>query len=531
MVQPLMSAELSLERLAAGLLIVGFPSTSVSFETAELIAAGVRNFILFARNTGTPAQVRALTRQLQSLTDGRAIIAIDHEGGRVNRLREAATSWPSPMAWAATDDLALARNASGVAARELSSLGINLNFAPVADVLGDCRNPVLGTRCFSDDAAVAAAFTAACIDGYHDASVGTAAKHFPGHGATPVDSHLDLPTVERSLDGLRKCDLAPFAAAIQSGTDCLMLSHVWYSALDPQPTPATMSRAVVALARDEMSYDGVIVTDCLEMGAIQTRMTTGEAVLRAILAGSDLVMVSHSIDRQWEALHALVDATSRGDLPRGRLIEANRRSERLRRRLLGEPTPVTHDGESMAREIARSATTLVRDRDGFLPLRLGEAEVLGVVTFGSTKAEGIEGSVPRGPMAEAAAANYAKLIEVRADGSVGTAASVVDQLQPAETVLVGTAFAIAHARQAGVVCALLEAGKKVIVVATHDPFDLLAFPQAPCYLASYGDTKPSIDAALDVVFGRHQPRGKLPVVLPGLYPRGHGLTTAGIAGR
>lgn len=531
MVQPCMWDNATLEQLAAGLLIVGFPSPSVPSETEDLIAVGVRGFILFARNIESADQVRALSQHLQDLAGGDAIIAIDHEGGRVNRLGAAATSWPSPMAWAATGDLALARRASAVAAQELSALGITLNFAPVADVLADHRNPVLGMRCFSDDPEVAAAFTASWIEGHHDASVGTAAKHFPGHGATPVDSHVDLPVVERDLDELWLRDLPPFAAAVRADVDCLMLSHVWYSALDRQMISATMSPAAVSLARNGLKYDGVIVTDCLEMGAIQSRMSTGQAVVRAVQAGADMVMVSHTIERQREAVQALADAAQRGELSRERLIEANQRSARLRHRAASITFTETRAGMLMADGIARCATTLVRDQQGFLPLRLIESEELGVLTFGSSRAQGIEGVAPQTPLAARATVHHPHVIDMGAYAVDLPISSILETLQSAATILVGTAFAVGNARQAEVVDALLQAEKRVIVIALHDPFDLLTFPDAPCYIAAFGDTEPSLDAALDVIFGVAQPRGRLPVALPGLYARGHGLGGTGLQSR
>jgi beta-N-acetylhexosaminidase len=312
-------SERSLERLAAGVLMVGFPERTVREEMHELIDAGVGNFILFTRNVGSREEISALTESLQSASGGEALIAIDHEGGRVMRLAEAATPWPSPMAWAATDDLELARKASRVAAGELAALGINLNFAPVADVLGDYRNPVLSTRCFSDDPRIVADFVTAFVRGHREGGVASTAKHFPGHGYTPVDSHVDLPRVDRDDAELRAADLVPFVAAMKAGVDCIMVSHVWYPSLNEEPTPASTSAPVMRLARDELGYDGVIVTDCLEMGAVQRRMTTGEAVVRAIASGADLAMVSHRADRQREAIEALKSAARDGDIPVERL--------------------------------------------------------------------------------------------------------------------------------------------------------------------------------------------------------------------
>jgi beta-N-acetylhexosaminidase len=522
--------EASVERLAAGLLVAGFPSTALEEETKELIASGVRNFILFGRNlvgrgaVPPPEQIRSLTAELQDLVGGDALIAIDHEGGRVNRLRHVATGWPSPMGWAAAGDQALARRASRSVARELASFGVNLNFAPVADVLADHRNPALGTRCFSDDPQMVAAFVTAFIQGHHDAGVGTAAKHFPGHGGTPVDSHLDLPYVDYDIAHLRENDLVPFRVAVEADVDCLMVSHVWYSCLNAEPTPATISPSVVRLARADLRFDGALVTDSLEMDAIRAHATVAEAAVKAALAGCDLVAICHEARDQREAIAALVEAVRQGRLPIERLVEANRRLGRLRSRVRATRDEAAGDGAEVAREIARRAVTLVRDSGGFLPLRLRSDALLGVVTFSPSLLTQVESAASNPPLVDAARKYHGRVIDLTVGDVAGEIGSAVQQMRDTDVILVGTSFTTGRPGQAEVVKALLETAKPVVVLALRDPFDLLAFPEAPCFLAAYDDTGLSADAALAVIFGKEEPRGRLPVALPGLYPRGHGLT-------
>jgi beta-N-acetylhexosaminidase len=508
-----------LNRLAAGVLMVGFPGKMVPEETRDLLRSGVRNVILFARNLGAEEEVRRLTHELRQLGGDDMLIGIDHEGGRVNRFSQVATRWPSPMAWVATDDVALARRASEISARELSALGINLNFAPVTDLLADHRNPVLGVRCFSDDPVTAAHFAAAFVEGHLAASVGTTAKHFPGHGSTPVDSHVDLPRVDRSLPELQAMDLVPFTAALAAGADGVMISHVWFPHLDAEPLPASLSRTIGALARDVMGPDGLMVTDCMEMGAIQRHVGTGEAVVRAVESGADLVLVSHRVDRQREALDALVAAAETGRIPQQRLEDSNRRLAEVRGRNHVSPGPLPREGEAMAREIALRAITLVRDERAVLPLNLRPDEPLGVVTFAPGQATSVEGRRAQTPgMLGAARTHHNNVVEVVA-GDEDTE-RVLSALAGVDTVLVGTSFATGRPWQAALVRAILEYGKSLVVLALADPFDLLAFPEAPAYLAVYGEEPFLLEAAIDVLFGTAPPSGRLPVGLPGLYPRG-----------
>jgi len=512
----------SLERMAAGVLMIGFPGQSVPAGTIDLITRGVRGVILFARNIGEAEQVKSLTAQLRTLAGDDVWIAIDHEGGRVNRLGAAATPWPSPMAWAATGDIDLARRAAAVAARELAALGINLNFAPMADILDNYHNPVLGLRSFSDDPQIVADYSSAFIEGYRCSRVAATAKHFPGHGGTSVDSHVDMPVVGRTVEEMERNDLVPFRAAIAAGVDCLMISHIWYSALDDAPTPATVSKRVMDLARTELGYDGVIVTDCMEMGAIQNRMTTGQAVARAIGAGADLALVSHHIELQLAALEALVAAVQNGTLPLSRLMEATRRLESVRMRVRSAETEQPKGGDELARSIARRSITLVRDEQGFIPLRIADNQPLGIVTFSPQRPTGVENERAIPSRLGTMLRNYhARVIEVPVEAAEPNA--VLEPVRDTNTIIVGTSFTTRHPLQRDVVEALLDSGKRVLVLALSDPFDLLSFPEAPCYLATYGDTTHQLDAALAVVFGEAEACGRLPVDLRGLYPLGHGI--------
>jgi beta-N-acetylhexosaminidase len=512
------------ERTIAGMLMVGFHDID-SPELADLISRGVRNFVLFRRNALTRAQVLETTRRLREMAGDDAIIAIDHEGGAVNRLRGIAPDWPSQMAVAAVGDLDLARRAAFASASQLRDLGINLNFAPVADLATDHHNPVVGTRAFSDDPVIAADFVRAAVAGHREAGVAAAAKHFPGHGATPVDSHLDLPTITRTRTELEECDLLPFLAAADDGVDCFMTSHIWYTGLDAEKVPATLSTSVVDLARTGVGFDGVIVTDCLEMGAIQEQMSTPEAVVRAALAGSDMLLVSHQHHLQREALDALSAALSSSRLPGERVEAAAGRIEELRSRITRGTAEESPSGASIAEELAARAVTVVRD-EGVLPLRIAPGETLALVTFpltAATLAETIEGSA----FLEAVISRCPGVDVIAVTDEPDAVETAHRALENADHVIVATSFATGRPVQGELVRRLADQRHDFVVVATRDPFDLLQFPQAPCYIATHGDIEASAREVLAVVLDGAAASGRIPVALPGLYPRGHGLVTAG----
>ena len=251
------------------------------------------------------------------------------------------------------------------------------------------------------------------------------------------------------------------------------------------------------------------------MGAIQRSIGTDEAVVRAIGAGADLAVLSHQPELQLGALDALTRAVRDGRIPMDRLEEAAGRLERLRARKHG-PAPWPDEGLALARQLAGSAVTLVRDAEGYLPLR---ASSVGIVSFAAA-ATGVEEGEAKTKLGAVARGHIDRVVEVDArEGLDG----VCEQVDGVETVIVGTARTSQDERQAAVVRALLTRGLRVVIIALRDPFDLLAFPHAPCFVAAYGDGEIEMEAVLRVLCGLAEPRGRLPVALPGLYARGHGL--------
>lgn len=294
----------------------------------------VQSFILFKRNVDTPEQVADLVRELQGLAldAGYArplLIAIDQEGGRVQRLRAPWTVWPPIRKVGDLGTEPLARDMAKALAHELKACGIALDFAPVMDVDTNPSNPIIGDRSFGRDPEVVARLGAAFIEALQEAGIAACAKHFPGHGDTDTDSHLSLPVIEHSRSRLDSVELVPFRRAIANDVATVMTAHILVKELD-EKVPATLSPSVVGtLLRDELGYRGVVVADDLEMKAVSAHWPYAQSAVLAARAGCDILPVCEHEDAQVEVIESLVRAEESGELRRKDIDDAVLRIERL----------------------------------------------------------------------------------------------------------------------------------------------------------------------------------------------------------
>ena len=322
--------------------MIGFDGLAVSADAKALIRElGVGHVILFARNVAGPEQLADLVRELQSVArdsghDTPLLVAVDQEGGRVARLKEPWTVWPPLRAVGRSGSEDHARRMGEALAAELKACGIRLDFAPVVDVDTNPRNPVIGDRSFGDDPGLVGRLGVAMIRGLQDGGVAATAKHFPGHGDTEVDSHLDLPVTDHSRSRLEEVELPPFRAAIEAGVATVMTAHVLARELDDS-LPATLSPLVVnELLRGQLGYGGVVVTDDLEMKAVATRWPPARVSVLAARAGCDLLAVCRSADAQVEAIEGLIRGGESGELPFKEQEAAEARIRRLKERFLAD---------------------------------------------------------------------------------------------------------------------------------------------------------------------------------------------------
>jgi beta-N-acetylhexosaminidase len=323
-----------LRRDAGAVLQAGFEGRTAPEWLIRRLAAGeLGGVALFYRNIGDPDEVAALCRQLRALAPD-ILIAVDEEGGDVTRIEVAAgSSYPGNCALGAVDDLGLTESVGRAVGRDLAALGINLNYAPVADVNNNPDNPVIGVRSFGADFDLVAGHTAAYVRGMESAGVAACAKHFPGHGDTATDTHLGLSRLDFDRATLDR-HLEPFRAAIEAGVRAIMTAHLIVPLLDSE-LPATMSPAVLTgLLRDELGYDGLIITDGIDMGAISGTYGIAEGTIKAIAAGADAICMGGGPRDEEAFLHlrdSLVWAVREGRIPRARLREAAQRNRAVAR--------------------------------------------------------------------------------------------------------------------------------------------------------------------------------------------------------
>ncbi len=335
---------LSTARDIGQLLIGSFPGTTLTPEFRAL----AREFdlgggILFSRNIEAPEQVVELAAEIEALgRSAPAWVSVDQEGGRVARLKEPFTKWPPMAVLGRSGSEALAERFGRALARELAAAGITLDYAPVLDIHTNPKNPVIGDRALAERAGEVARLGAVIIRALQGEGVAACGKHFPGHGDTSTDSHHELPLVEHPPDRLRAVEFEPFRAAIREGVAFIMTAHVFVPALDEE-APATLSpRIVQRLLREELGYDGVILSDDLEMKAISARLPIQQAAVQAIRAGCDgLLICSGDFETQARTLEALIRAAETGELPAARLDSALLRLRRAKERFLSSDRPRT----------------------------------------------------------------------------------------------------------------------------------------------------------------------------------------------
>ncbi len=341
-------------------LMVGIPNPTLDTETRRILAdLQPGGIILFQRNYTDPDTLRALCADIHALApEHPPLIALDAEGGRVHRLSPPFTHFPPALQTGQTGSPQLAYEVGVALGRELRSVGIDIDFAPVLDVYSNPDNTVIGDRAFGSDPQRVAEFGCALAAGLRAAGVLPCGKHFPGHGATVIDSHDDLPYDERDRTTLEAVDLPPFQAAIAQEIELLMTAHVVYPALDPQQ-PASLSSVIMNdLLRKRLGFQGVIVSDDLEMGAIVRHSSVAAATVQALSAGADLLLVCRSLERALSARDACRQALQQGVLAEERVTEAQRRVERLKQRIADRPSlPLPVIG---APEHARLVDTIVR---------------------------------------------------------------------------------------------------------------------------------------------------------------------------
>lgn len=517
---------------------------------AELIAkyhiGGVIYFHGWANNIQDPHQIADLSNGVQRAslalpTPIPSLISIDQEHGVNVRIGSGATQLQGAMALGAGRSLSDARTAGRISGTELAAMGIHQNFAPVADVNVNPANPIINVRSFGADAREVGRMVAAQVTGYQQVGVVACAKHFPGHGDTGQDSHTGLPVITHTREEWERVDAPPFRAAIAAGVDSIMTAHLQVPALDPSNDPATLSPAILqGVLRDELGFDGVIVTDALNMQGVRTKYGDDRVPVLALKAGADQLLFPPDID---VAYHGVLTAVRAGEITEERLDESVLRILRVKDKAgLFDGSPYASRKEVdrvvgarghrlAAARIAERTTTLLVNEDEALPLRRRQRRLLVV---GASPAFPTDDTRTTVPELAAAFDELGYRTSHLATGRAPDAAKIDEAVAAArgrDAVVVTTDNVNATSAQRTLVSRLLATGVPVVHLAVRNPYDIAHLGGVRASLASYCWTEVELRAAARVIAGRVEPRGKLPVPVQRaddpaevLFRAGHGLS-------
>ena len=519
-------ASLSVEQRAGQTMAVAFHGTQVTSAVEEMIRVrGIGGVVLRAENAPDASALARVCADLQRLAAEARIpplfLALDQEGGSIARIGTGMTIFPSQMALAATPDpVAAVQRAATITAGELRASGINWNFAPVADVNNEPLNPIIGNRSFGSDPRRVATLVGAAVRAYSSAGFLCCAKHFPGHGAATVDSHVGLPIIDVDRARLDRVELPPFRAAVAAGVPAVMLAHLIVPALDPTPgLPASLSRRVTDLLRRELGFAGLAVTDDLEMGALATigQAAAGEAALKA---GADFVLFRFDEEAQREGHRLITIAIRNNSLPNldasvTRILDA-----KLRFGILDPASPRAPDlaaNAAAALDLARGSITLVHNDGRALPLR---GRVYAIAT---TRADltPLPGDSDLGTELERTRAD---VVRRTFGATIGDAAiaMALEEAKAADVVVAGVADLGINDDQLKLV-SRLAAAKPTVLVSLRGPYDVRFAPNVAASVCAYHGRVPSLRAVVEVITGTRKPVGTLPVTVSDRYPIGAGL--------
>jgi beta-N-acetylhexosaminidase len=525
--------------------------------------------VILYRSEVWPAAI--LTNRWQQMSKVPLLISADLEMGMGMRLDDTPW-WPPNMAVAATGDVKWARLQGEATALQARAMGINWLYAPTADVNNNPENPVINTRSYGEDPQMVSQFVRAFIEGAQSVGAMACAKHFPGHGDTATDSHIGLPVVDVSRDRLDRLELVPFRAAIDARAGSIMSAHIALPQIETElaapvralsereaasaeflsttesnaarvTLPGTLSpKILTGLLREELKFNGLVVTDAMSMAGVAARYTPAESAVLAIKAGADVILKSPDIDT---AIAGIKDAVARGEIAEARITDSVERILRAKAALslhtrraieLDEVDRVVSNPgfNEIARQIAEHSITLVRDEHKMLPLNVegGKRRLLNI-TFTDEDDRAITGPFVEQLRLRTGQIETVTLDHRSSESEIARAFSRLD-----ENRFDAVIFSVAvRARSGKGSVALPPAGKRIadelvnrklplVVISFGNPYLLTAIPESPSYLLAYSPFPVSQLAAAKAVFGEIEINGKLPVSLPGLYSRGHGLKLA-----
>ena len=509
-----------LRRLVGQRMVVGFSETKINDDITDLISNyKIGNIILFKHNIENNEQLKKLCEELQKLvkqhTGHEAFIAIDQEGGMITRLGNDGANVPGAMAIAATGQVENAFLAGKITGEQLSSIGVNFDLAPTVDVNSNWQNPVIGVRSYSDEPEEAAKYAVAMTKGLLEGGVYACAKHFPGHGDTSVDSHVGLPVINKDINQLEECELIPFRKVIEAGIPAVMTTHILFPRIEKDNIPATMSHKIITgLLKERLGFQGLVVSDCMEMSAIKKYYGTVEGSLQAIKAGVDLVFVSHTASLARAVSDALTGALEDGQLSMKDMEDTVNKildcKEELGKKKKAHGFDV-EKGREIAFDLLKQSITPVKlPEDGFL---MGKNPIfIGAPAFRASNVSNPE-----------EAAQFADYMEEHMGGKgirispdpdkkeLDNVIKEVKNVKDVSSIVIGTYNGHLYKGQLELIRELASLYTNILVVALRNPYDLMELPEGVYGIAAYEYTHKCLNVLTKLLKKQFVPSGVLPI--------------------
>ncbi|MFI3200819.1 MAG: glycoside hydrolase family 3 N-terminal domain-containing protein [Eubacteriales bacterium] len=495
----------------------GLVGTIVDEEFTRLVKEyKIGNVILFRHNIESVEQVTKLCKAIQELivaeTGNPAFITIDQEGGVVTRLTDDACNVPGAMAVAATGNTEHAQTLARITARELKAIGVNFNLTPSVDVNNNKDNPVIGVRSYGDQPEKVASYACATLKGYEEEGMLCCVKHFPGHGDTAVDSHLGLPSIDKSMEELEQMEFLPFKRAIEKGVPSVMASHILFPQIEKDHIPCTMSKVLVTdILKNRMGFKGLVISDCLEMDAIQKFYGTPNGVVEGMKAGIDLLFVSHSLILLEESVKAMYQAVESGDVSEERIREAAGMIKLYKDKYcsIGSVKNDTSANKKISNQIRKETFVLTQGslfELGTNPFFVGPED------YRATQASSQETTSVTFPEYMAKELGGIGLVTTK-DPDATELEKAVQMAKESTSIVIGTYNGHLLEGQMNLIKKLSKVSNQVVVVALRNPYDLIGLEKHVTGIAAWDYTTMTLELLATMFKEQETLTGVMPVTI------------------
>jgi beta-N-acetylhexosaminidase len=524
-------SEMTIEEKVGQMFMIGFKEENLPSDVQAFINQRNIGFVdIFARNVVSVEQATNLMNQIHAQAKIPPMIFTDQEGGIVCQFAELTSTFSSPMGLAATCNPALTELAAERMGTDLSLIGVDGFIAPTIDVNREPNNPIIGARSFSDDVQTVIESGRAFVNGINKSGLAAMPKHFPGHGTSKLDSHLVLPSIDCSQEYFCAYDLLPFKT-IAKNVDFMMTAHISVPSIDPTGLPATFSKIFLTdILRNQYGFEGILMSDCLEMGVIKNSYSPEEILVKCVEAGVDVMLLSHSLDLQQELYRILIEKVKNGQIKEERINLSVKRILAIKEKYGSlkdhkECNPSiasisVRNKKDIEDLVCKNTIVLLRNKLKKLPLKTEQK--IGIIEWDKTRSTVQLYEPTRCSYLEKYAKEYFREVEVlllplkKPDSSV-----IKEFLQSCDNILVAPFSRTPELEilQGNMIREIIKFREDVIIIATGNPYDIRNFPDAKTYLATFGFRNSQMKALFDILTGKSKPSGKLPVEIEGIFPR------------